>query len=296
MSATTTEPLSVGLVGAGTWATMFHAPVMAAGPETRLSGIWARRHSAAQALADRHGALAFTSFEELLDHSDAVAFAVPPDVQASLALDAVAAGKPVLLEKPLALDIEAARTLARAIEEHRVGSLVVFMARFAQPVRDLLGAVEDTETIGARVWWLSGALADGPFARSPWRNQHGVLFDLGPHALDLATAALGPVERVTAEQSARGWISVLLTHRSGARSDVSLCAHAGGNAAGIEIATSETLTGVDVLAAFGSSDAGGALRHEFAEIARTGHPHPCDAGRALEIQELLSTVIDAIDV
>src|SRR5258707_404244 len=38
-----TEPVSVGLVGAGPWASMVHAPVLAASPHTRLAGVWARR-------------------------------------------------------------------------------------------------------------------------------------------------------------------------------------------------------------------------------------------------------------
>ncbi|MDQ1396460.1 MAG: hypothetical protein QOG64_1719, partial [Acidimicrobiaceae bacterium] len=42
-----TGALAVGLVGAGPWATMVHAPVLSAGPETLLAGVWARRPEAA---------------------------------------------------------------------------------------------------------------------------------------------------------------------------------------------------------------------------------------------------------
>ncbi|WP_010269954.1 hypothetical protein [Streptomyces sp. SA3_actG] len=54
-----------------------HARVLAAGPETRLTAVWARRPEAAAALAAEHGATAAGSFEELLDTCEAVAFAVP---------------------------------------------------------------------------------------------------------------------------------------------------------------------------------------------------------------------------
>ncbi|MHB8468022.1 MAG: Gfo/Idh/MocA family oxidoreductase, partial [Acidimicrobiales bacterium] len=77
--------------------------MLAAGPETSLAGVWARRPEAAAELAARFGAPAFDRYEDLLDASEAVAFAVPPDVQATMALEAVAAGKALLLEKPLAL-------------------------------------------------------------------------------------------------------------------------------------------------------------------------------------------------
>ncbi|MGH9299977.1 MAG: Gfo/Idh/MocA family protein, partial [Acidimicrobiales bacterium] len=96
-------PLPVGLVGAGPWASVAHAPMLAAGPHTELAGIWARRPEAAEELARRHGTRAFGELDALLEACEAVAFAVPPDVQPELAARAARAGKAILLEKPLAL-------------------------------------------------------------------------------------------------------------------------------------------------------------------------------------------------
>lgn len=79
------RPVAVGLVGAGPWARAMHARVLAAGPETRLSAVWARRPEAAEQTAAPYGAHVATEFEELLDRCEAVAFAVPPAVQAELA-------------------------------------------------------------------------------------------------------------------------------------------------------------------------------------------------------------------
>src|ERR1700710_2608576 len=109
------EPIAVGLVGAGPWAAILHAPMLAAGPETRLAGVWARRPDAAAALAARHGTEGCTQIEDLFDRWDAVAFAVPPEAQAELAVAAAAAGKAVLLEKPIAADIGGAERLADAV-------------------------------------------------------------------------------------------------------------------------------------------------------------------------------------
>src|SRR6186997_828853 len=55
------EPVAVGLIGAGPWATLVHAPVLAASPRTRLAGVWARRPEAAAELAERHGTTAYAS-------------------------------------------------------------------------------------------------------------------------------------------------------------------------------------------------------------------------------------------
>ena len=84
---------------------MFHAPVLTASPLTSLEAVWARRPEAAQELVATHGGAAVARLEELFERCDAVAFAVPPDVQAEIAPRAAAAGKHLLLEKPLAFTL-----------------------------------------------------------------------------------------------------------------------------------------------------------------------------------------------
>src|SRR5258706_10755551 len=81
MTGVGASPLAVGLVGAGPWAEKAYAPMLAAGPETRLQCVWARRPEAARALADAFHAEAMPTFEALLGQCEAVAFAVPPDIQ-----------------------------------------------------------------------------------------------------------------------------------------------------------------------------------------------------------------------
>ena len=46
-----TGPVRVGIIGAGPWVPAFYVPVLAPGPETAISGIWARRPEAAAQLA-----------------------------------------------------------------------------------------------------------------------------------------------------------------------------------------------------------------------------------------------------
>ena len=82
----------IGLVGAGPWARWVSAPAMAAHPATAFAGVWARRPEAAVALARQHGTRAYPTFDDLLADVDAVAFAVPPQVQAGHAIRAARAG------------------------------------------------------------------------------------------------------------------------------------------------------------------------------------------------------------
>ena len=60
-------PLRVGLAGAGPWARAVHAPMLAAGPETELAGVWSRTPEHAAELAAAHGVPAFASYDALLD-------------------------------------------------------------------------------------------------------------------------------------------------------------------------------------------------------------------------------------
>ncbi|MET7998258.1 Gfo/Idh/MocA family oxidoreductase [Amycolatopsis sp. NPDC005232] len=134
----TEAPLRIGLAGAGPWAHAMHAPTFAAGPETTVTAVHVRRAEAAGELAGKYGAVATTDFDELLGTCDAVAFAVRPDIQADLAKRAARAGKAVLLEKPVALTLPAARELAETIESAGVVSQLVLTKRYLPATREFL--------------------------------------------------------------------------------------------------------------------------------------------------------------
>jgi predicted dehydrogenase len=291
-----TAPLAVGLAGAGPWARNVHAPTLAAGPETRLAGVWSRTDASASALAAEHGVPTFASFDALLDGCDAVALAVPPAVQPDLAVRAAQAGKPLLLEKPLAPDVAGAERVAGAIAEAGVGSVMVLTYRFAPAVRDFLAAAAGFAATGGRACFLSGAFLGGDYARSAWRQEHGVLLDVGPHILDLVDAALGPAVGVRAHGDVHGWVGVLMEHESGAVSETSISCVA---------AITPSRTEVEVFGPDGSLQVDGRAdprehvfanqRADLANVARTGGPHPCDAARGLHVQQLVDRVSRALD-
>ncbi len=279
----TTAPWRVGVVGAGPWASMVHAPVLAAGPETTLAGVWARRPEAARELADRHGTLAFAEFDDLLAACDAVAFAVPPGVQAELGVRAAAAGKALLLEKPIAADLAGAERLAAAVDAAGVASMVVLSWRYSSVVRDFLARAERFDAIGGHARFITGGLLGGPFA-TPWRLERGPLLDLGPHVLDLLDAALGPITGVRAHGQATGWVGLLVEHEGGAVSEASLCAVAAGqHRAGIELHGPGGALELDCAAAVGA-DAFATVRRELVH-----GPRPLDVHHGLRLQRLLAT-------
>jgi predicted dehydrogenase len=294
MLLTVSEPVRVGLVGAGPWASIMHGPMLAAGPETRLSGVWARRPEAAAALAAGLGTVTAGSFDELLDGCDAVAFAVPPQVQAELGVRAAEAGKAVLLEKPIALDLAGAQRLADAVEEAGVVSQVVLTKRYHPRVREFLAAAADFPAFGARCAYVTGGFRGGVFA-TPWRLEHGALLDLGPHALDLLEAALGPIEDIRATGDSNRWLELTSVHRGGAVSQLSMSGHVGvpEPVSGVELYGPEGVLALD-FATVDHDDCWPVIRAEFAVAVRTGVPHALDVRRGLELQRLLDRVLSGV--
>ena len=111
-----------GLVGTGPWATMAHGPGLLAASNVELVGVWGRSLEKAEALAASLGVTAYGDYDALLADVDAVAFAVPPDIQAEMAMTAARAGKHLLLDKPIAVDVEDARALRDATAAAGVAS------------------------------------------------------------------------------------------------------------------------------------------------------------------------------
>jgi predicted dehydrogenase len=199
---------------------MVHAPGIADHPGTRLTAVWARREEAAAEVADTYRATVAKTPEELLDQVDAVAFAVPPEVQAEIAIKAAGLGKHLILEKPIAATLADAERLADAVQGNNVASLVVLTKRFAPETREQLAQLAGTGGwIGGSARWLTGALLGGPFSNSPWRHERGPLDDVGPHAFDLLDATLGTItDVIAADRSEHGLWQVVFQHEGGATS------------------------------------------------------------------------------
>lgn len=281
--------LRVGLVGAGPWATVFHAPMLAAGPATMLAGVWSRRADAAEELAVRHGARAVATYDELLGGCDAVAFAVPPDVQANLAPRAAAAGRHLLLEKPLAFALEDAERLAEAVEAAGVRTLLVLPNRFSAGWRRFVEEVGNKQAYGAQASLVAGGSVPGELFATPWRVARGALLDLGPHVLDLMETALGPVVKVTAHGDPRRLLTLLTRHESGALGQAALSIttpHARGPLL-CRVFTDGGTVVFDSDAADGDAAVPAAIAEQFADTITSGRPHPVDVRRGLALQRLI---------
>lgn len=284
--------LRVGLVGTGPWAATVHAPGLADHPGTKLAAVWGRRAENARALAETHGAVGTDDLDELFDQVDALAFAVPPAVQAQIAPRAAAAGKHLILEKPIAPDLASARRLADAVEQAGVASLVMLTLRFSQQTREWLDDLARSggwRGGGAR--WLSGALLGGAYANSAWRRDPGgALADVGPHAFDLLDAALGPITGVLAAH--RGpddlW-QLVFEHEGGATSNATLSLRLPIQPSVVEIVVYGR-HGYRTLGRKAGSAAAAytTLLDDFAALVASGTTtHPCDVRRGVHLSALI---------
>jgi predicted dehydrogenase len=285
--------MRIGLLGTGPWAVSTHAPALQAHPDVEFAGVWGRRPEAAKALAEQHGTAAYDDLDTLFDACDAVAVALPPDVQAPLAVRAAQAGKHLLLDKPVATTIGGARQVAQAASTAGVASVVFFTLRFAE---ETAGWIEEQR--GREGWligradWLSPVFADAdsPYSASPWRREKGALWDVGPHALSMLLPVLGEVSHVDADHGPGDTVHLTLRHGSGALSSCTLSHTVPAAAAGI---TFELRGHPGIAVAPERDDAGPVPAFQRAvdtliEAARTGAPHPCDAVFGQRVTEILS--------
>jgi UDP-N-acetyl-2-amino-2-deoxyglucuronate dehydrogenase len=138
------EKLGFGLIGAGAIAT-FHAQAIAASSGGRLVGVVSRRRANAEAFARLHDIpFAGDDVTELLGQPGlgAVCITTPSALHLEPALQAIRAGKHLMIEKPLDSTVEGTDHILREAEKAgvRVGS--IFQARFGDAARALKAAVD----------------------------------------------------------------------------------------------------------------------------------------------------------
>jgi predicted dehydrogenase len=218
------KTLRVGLIGSGYWARVVHGRGAAQHPGVEFVGVWGRNASRTAETAAELDTRAYTDLDSLIADVDALTFAVPPDVQAEIAVRAAQAGRHLLLEKPIATSVVDARRLELAVDQARVASLVFFTRRFTAETQAWL---RQLEALGGwecgRAEFVASIFVEGnPFGSSPWRRQKGALWDVGPHALSLLYPLLGDVKAVIAGAGLRDQVHLVLRHEQGRSSTVSL--------------------------------------------------------------------------
>lgn len=199
------DRIGLGIIGTGRWADA-HAQAAARSEQVELVSCFSRSVERRSSFASRYGIRHVARhLEELIDHAQvkAVIVSSPNDLHAEHVARVVSAGKPVLVDKPVAVDVAEALSLLRSLPEAaRVG--------VAHHARRLAGHRY------ARRWIDSGAagrvrLAHADFSNArgarlkedAWHrtargSEAGVLIQVGIHQVENLLYLLGPAETVGA--------------------------------------------------------------------------------------------------
>jgi predicted dehydrogenase len=213
-----------GLVGYGFGGRYFHAPLLASAPGVDFVGVVTRSSDRRAVLArEWPDAVAFDSLAALAaDGVQAVAISTPADTHAPLALEAIALGLAVVVDKPFALDAPSAREVVEAAR------------RAGTPLSVYQNRRWDSDLLTVRRLIADGRLGavnrfESRFERfkpdpGPSLSGGGTLRDFGAHLVDQALLLFGPVTRVFAEMRARHSLDddvfVALQHAGGVESQL----------------------------------------------------------------------------
>jgi UDP-N-acetyl-2-amino-2-deoxyglucuronate dehydrogenase len=198
-------PHGFGIVGAGVISDA-HAGAIASLPGAWLVAVTDVAPDRAQSFAARHNCAAETDLAAMLarDDVDVISVCVPSGLHAQVGIRAAAAGKHLVVEKPLDVSLEAADRLIGAARAAGVRMTVMSQHRFDRGLIELRRLLDDGQ-LGRLVlgeastkWYRTQAYYDSAAWRGTWALDGGSLMNQGIHYLDLLLWTMGPVTEVTA--------------------------------------------------------------------------------------------------
>ena len=195
-----------GIVGCGVIAG-FHAPAILEIPEARLVAAAEPVEDRRKEFAEKYNCDGVADYRELAarDDVDIICVCTPSGAHLEPAQAAAAAGKHVVVEKPIEITLERADALIRACDENGVRLCAIFPYRFTEGARALKAAVDAGRfgrlTVGDAYnkWWRNQEYYDSGAWRGTWElDGGGACMNQGIHAVDLVQWMMGPVESVYA--------------------------------------------------------------------------------------------------
>lgn len=162
--------------------------------------------SRAQAFSEKYGAPAFSCSCEMMravgDEIDVISILTPSGAHCQNVLELVQYGRPLVVEKPLALRLEDADRMLEACDAHGVRLFVVHQNRYNPPILKAREALEQGRfgrlvmgTVRLR-WTRDQAYYDSEAWRGTWAHDGGVFMNQAVHHIDMLTWFMGHVEVV----------------------------------------------------------------------------------------------------
>ncbi|MBE7028305.1 MAG: Gfo/Idh/MocA family oxidoreductase [Ruminococcaceae bacterium] len=203
--------IRIGIIGVGGIAQSVHIKELLECKDAKITAICDIDKNRLKTVGDRLNIgeeYRFENYNDLIncDVVDAVEICTPNYLHVKMAVDAVKAGKPVEIEKPLGISYEETKVLTEAIEKTKVPNMMCMSYRFKPAVR-FAKWIMNKKLIGDIVSMDIQYLKSSGFCedrRLEWRFVKkyagtGVLGDLGVHLIDLATFLAGDLKKVCAQ-------------------------------------------------------------------------------------------------
>ncbi|GAA3408022.1 Gfo/Idh/MocA family protein [Paenibacillus hodogayensis] len=202
--------MKVAIVGCGGLGNV-HASCYAQIPGVTVVGVCDTDRELVQQMAERTGATAYESFDDMLEQSgcEVVSVTLPSFLHKPFSIKAAQAGKHVICEKPIALNLEDAADMIRVCEENNVrlfvGHVVRFFPEYAQ-MHDKIkqGALGRVGVAHAK------RIGSHPGERRHWFKEDdksgGVVIDLMIHDIDFLRWSIGEVKSVFGFRKVEGFV------------------------------------------------------------------------------------------
>jgi len=204
-----TQTINWGIIGCGDVTEVKSGPAFNKVPNSKLIAVMRRNAEKAKDYAQRHAVEKwYSNADELINDPlvNAIYVATPPSSHDEYAIKAMKAGKPVYVEKPMALNSAAAERIEQAAKEAGVKTVIAHYRR-QQPlflkIKELLQqkTIGDVRLIQMRIFQphQSNMIAQ---TETNWRvdpsvSGGGLFYDLAPHQLDLMTYFFGRAKKVS---------------------------------------------------------------------------------------------------
>jgi UDP-N-acetyl-2-amino-2-deoxyglucuronate dehydrogenase len=199
--------MNFAIIGVGNIASI-HAAAIRGTPDAELVAVATRNPERGKAFVAENGGTWYGDFREVLKRPDidVVTLCTPHDLHAPMTIEAAAAGKHVLCEKPMARTVAECDGMIVACERAGVMLGIVFQGRF-EPLSKKLKADLEAGRLGKLLWTSSNTVwyrNDEYYRSAVWRGTWaheggGVLINQAIHAIDMLLWVSGMPTRVTAQ-------------------------------------------------------------------------------------------------
>jgi predicted dehydrogenase len=229
------KQIGVAIIGCGGVTLQNHLPGLALCPDVKVTALCDTNRECLERARQQTGVQVCSGdYQEVVQRDDvqAVIIATPNIAHPPIAHAAIAAGRHVLCEKPLALNYADAKGMADAADKAGVRHMTAFTYRFVPAMRYLAHAIKKGD-LGRPYHYRSCRLQDWGTRNLGWRQVKklagtGELGDMLSHRIDFAHLLVGPMKRLVANlkqwHPARGgrandlddWAAILAEFQNGA--------------------------------------------------------------------------------